>query len=125
MTFISNRNVYLSGSVLQGRGVFAKREIPPSSVIEVAPIIEFCGYVSRHLIRSACGERFIAWQTNDAGEIVSSVTACGLMMFCNHSDRPNAVFVKDFERSLISLVSEVRIFKDEEILIKYSLRKTF
>lgn len=107
-----------------GKGLYATDEIKKDFIIECVPIIEFCEYVSNHLIKEDCGEKFIGWKTNN-NDILSVAVACGVLMMCNHSENSNAKIVRNFSNNTASLITTRDINIDEEITIEYLLVKTF
>lgn len=125
MEKLINHSLYMKEVFNHGRGIFVNHRIKKGDVIETTPIIEFCDYVSEHFVKDDCGEKFLAWKIGDNGIPLTLAVGCGLIMFCNHSDTPNAIIKKNFTDKTVSLISIANIEKDQQVLIKYTLTKTF
>ena len=109
-------SLYVSESERRGRGVFAKNRIAEGTVIEVCPVIVIPREEVEDLMRTALHEyRFLWGGTGD-----DSAIALGYGSLYNHSNTPNALYVKKYQDCVIEFVALADIAQDEEITVSYN-----
>ncbi|MDK2975169.1 MAG: uncharacterized protein PWP08_1540 [Methanofollis sp.] len=108
--------VYVGPTRGCGRGVFAARAYAPGERIEVCPVI-VCGEAeaSALLDRTELHNYYFAWGEGDGGCAI----ALGFGSLYNHSYRPNADHVRNFQDGTIAITACRPIDTGEEITINY------
>ena len=107
--------LHAAQSPLGGRGVFAGRDIPADTIIEVAPVIILHGVDAALAKQTALHNYFFRW-----GDSQETIAIClGLGSLYNHSDTPNVVYVRDFQAETIRFRTLRRISQGEELLTDY------
>ena len=99
----------------KGRGVFATKDFYVGEVIEECHIVE-CSEEDTELInRTALFSYYFNWgPKRDRAAI-----ALGYRSLYNHADAPNAVYIKDFDKSMLVFKCKKPIRKGEEITVYY------
>ncbi len=107
---------YLHGikvaSSKSGRGVFATEEIPPQTLIEIAPIIAIPAKQWPKVSKTLLTEYFFEMKDGQAG------LALGYTSLYNHSFEPTAEYEIRGERILMT-TCDTTIKKGQEIFIDY------
>lgn len=99
----------------RGRGVFARVPIEDGEVIEDCPVIVVPEEQVEAMGGTILHEYFFRWGgTHDAGAI-----ALGFGSLYNHSDDPNAMYVRKYELSILTFVALRAIAVGEEITVSY------
>jgi len=100
----------------KGRGVFAWTHIAAGTQIEEAPVVAVPATQVEDLDRTVLGDYYFLWGA-DGKEAAILLGTCSL---CNHSYRPNAVFVRNFELMTITFFALHDIAPGEEITANYN-----
>ncbi|CAI6338556.1 unnamed protein product [Periconia digitata] len=113
----------------KGRGVFAAKDIPAKTVIDVCPVLVL-GVQENvdHIEHTSLYHYTYNWPTeNDRGEkTVSQAVILGLGSMFNHSTQlQNVVWERDTERLIIIYRSQRDISAGEELCISYGSHLTF
>jgi SET domain-containing protein len=108
--------VYVAQSPERGRGVFAAEDIAEGTMIEECPVIVVPGAEAEDLMRTALRDYRFLW--GPLGD--DSAIALGNGSLYNHSNAPNALYVKKFQQRVIEFVAIADIAKDEEITVSYN-----
>ena len=108
--------VYVAESRQRGRGVFAAESIAEGTLLEVCPVIVIPGPETDDLMRTALRDYRFLWGA--LGD--DSAIALGNGSLYNHSNTPNALYVKKFALRVIEFVAIADIAKDEEITVSYN-----
>ena len=101
---------YIEG---KGRGVIASRTFKKGTVIEKCPVIA----IIRHT------EEFSDWELAWGFRKVALVG--GLAHLYNHSDKPNAAFVRDLMRGVVTVKTRRCVLKGEELTVRYACKPWF
>ena len=101
----------------KGRGVFSKERIFKDELIETCQIIPFSEEDADKIELSFLGNYWWSWTDNDPKKY--GALALGNGSLYNHSKKPNAKFIKDFEHGLIHIVALEDIPSGSEITVKY------
>ncbi len=99
----------------KGRGVFATRDFSAGDLIETCHLIE-CPEEDTGLIdRTFLYNYYFNWgpQRNQVA------IALGYGSLYNHSPEPNAVYIKDFEKKLLTFKCLQPIRAGEEVTVRY------
>jgi len=107
---------YVKDSAARGRGIFAAERIPDGTLIEVCPVIVIPGPETDDLMRTAFRDYRFLW--GPLGD--DSAIALGYGSLYNHSNSPNAMYVKKYEQRVIEFIAIADIAKDEEITVSYN-----
>jgi SET domain-containing protein len=100
-------------SDIHGRGVFAAEPIAAGAVVEVCPVLRFPAAQRELIDATLVFEYYFDWDGDGA-------IALGLGSLYNHSGEPNAEYLKDFERDLVTIRATRAIAAGEEIAFSYS-----
>ena len=99
----------------RGRGVFAARPIGVGETIEDAPVIVVPRVDVEHLKRTLLFDYYFLW-----GEASGDAAVClGFGSIYNHSERPNAAYVRLFAHRTIRFRALRDIAEGEEIFTDY------
>jgi len=103
----------------KGRGIFAKKDFVVGETIEECPVIPFSAEECAEMDQVAVGKKldnyFYAWKTEDDGALL-----LGYGWLYNHSYKPNAEYVRDFERQIMIYRAIKSITSGEEITVNYN-----
>jgi uncharacterized protein len=108
--------LWIKHTANKGRGIFSSADIRAGELIETVEVIVIPHQELASLEETILGEYYYTWG-EDAGD---GALALGFASLYNHSYRPNARFVKDFERGVIEFFAVRDIGRDEEITINYN-----
>ncbi|KAI0366606.1 hypothetical protein BV20DRAFT_1055452 [Pilatotrama ljubarskyi] len=98
----------------KGRGVYACREIPPQTLIEVSPVLLFSAEeYDAHGKHTVLDHYTFKWRDG------RMALALGLGSLFNHSQRPNVSYTIDSATESIRYVTTRRVSPDEELCIFY------
>lgn len=99
----------------KGRGVFSDIKLSQGSTIEDSPIL-LIHSLDTPLVEKTNLVNFIYnWKSGE------SAIGLGYASLYNHSDNPNAEFVKNFDTQMIKIKALRNLNRDEEITIDYRL----
>lgn len=99
----------------RGRGVFAKVAFEEGEVIESCPVIPIPEEEVDTVGRTVLGNYFFKWGgTHDEGAV-----ALGFGSLYNHTNDPNAMYVRKYELGVIDFVALRPIAAGEEITVSY------
>jgi len=99
----------------RGRGVFARVPISEGEVVEDCPVIVVPEPQVEAMGGTILHEYFFKWGgTHDEGAI-----ALGFGSLYNHSDRPNAMYVRKYTLAMLTFVALRDISAGEEITVSY------
>jgi SET domain-containing protein len=113
---LSNK-IYISKSIIPnaGRGVFAKRDIKKSEVIEKSPIIE----VSPHDMANINGSILLTYFFYYGKNKNQSAIALGFGSIYNHSYKPNISYKIYSKEGFIEFIALRDINKGDELTFNY------
>ena len=100
----------------RGRGVFADAPIAEGTVIEECPLIVLPAEEVEPTMRTNLGNYAFQW----GGTRDQSAIALGYGSLYNHSDDPNALYVRRLEDQVIAFLSIRAIAAGEEITVSYN-----
>lgn len=98
----------------RGRGVFARVAIAAGTTIEIAPVIVLPSDDSAKIRRTFLYNYFFQWGSQGKTAIV-----LGFGSLYNHSNRPNAKHVREFDKLQMRFVAMRDIAQGEEIFVNY------
>ncbi len=101
-------------SEIAGRGVFATSDIATGAVIETCPVLVLPPDDVARIDETLIYEYYFAWPDGRAG------LALGYGSLYNHSDEPNARYLKDADAQTVVITAIRDIAAGEEITFSYS-----
>lgn len=112
------KNIYVKSTNKKGRGVFAKRNLPKGTIIEIAPVIVLpkTDSVWEHN-ESILDNYYYAWKVNGKD---ACALALGYGSLYNHSYNPNAQYNQDYKNERLKIVAIKDIEEDQEITVNYN-----
>jgi SET domain-containing protein len=102
----------------KGRGVFALAKFARGELIEAAPVIVIPGEQWRHVEPTVLS--LYIYNFGPTPEQEHAAIALGYGSLYNHSYRPNAQYIKDWDAQLIRFVALRAIEEGEEITVNYN-----
>jgi SET domain-containing protein len=106
--------VLVKNSKIQGRGVFAKRDIARGRVIEVSPVLILSANDSKKIANTSLVNYHYEWGKG------TYALAMGAGSLFNHSYKANAQYYMNYNNDTISFYAVRDIKKGEEIFINYN-----
>ncbi|KAI0693438.1 hypothetical protein C8T65DRAFT_833701 [Cerioporus squamosus] len=104
----------------KGRGVYASREIPAQTLVEVSPVLLFTAQeYADHGKHTVLDHYTFVWRDG------RMALALGLGSLFNHSQRPNVPYTIDPATESIRYVTSRRVLPDEELRIFYGHKLWF
>lgn len=116
---VPDQNLEIREHPVRGRGIFAREPIAAGTLIEAAPVIVIPVRQCRTLDRTVMHDYYFHWDGDPDGAGRGAL-ALGLVSLCNHSARPRARVVRNFERRTLDLVALSAIEESEEVTIDYN-----
>lgn len=108
--------LYVAYSDLHGRGVFSGAPIPEGSMIEICPVLELSEEELVKIKETQLYDYYFEW----GSDLKDAAIALGFGSIYNHSVKPNAKYLVDFENKSIEIHCIKDIEPGEEILINYN-----
>ena len=99
----------------RGRGVFAARAFEEGETIEDCPVIVVPAGEVAAVVGTVLGNYFFRW----GGTEDEAALALGCGSLYNHSETPNAMYVRKRELGILSFVAIRDIAEGEEIMVSY------
>lgn len=99
----------------KGRGVYATKSISKNQIIELCPIIFINEKEEKYIQKTILGKYIYEWSNKNNGAII-----LGYGSIYNHSYKPNAEYVRDFENNLLIYKAIKNISAGEEITVNYN-----
>jgi len=106
--------VKIKKTPLKGFGVYALQDIKKDDIIELSPVLPFSP--DREFKEK---DKSFIWNYEIDWDDSRDALGLGYLSLYNHSDDPNAKFIKNTKENYIAVISQKDIKKDDEILIKY------
>ena len=104
----------------KGRAVYTSIEIEMGDIIESAPVIVLSEEDRLTIHNTALHDYYFLWQENENGSSPKKCAiALGFGSLYNHSDKPNAEFIIDYENLSIDFIALQTILPGQEITINY------
>ncbi len=100
----------------RGRGVFAGKLFKKRQVIETCPIVLLERKDRKHIEKTGLYDYYFGWGKDKKQPAI----ALGYGSLYNHSFDPNAVYIKDFKKSVMFVRARRDIKKGEEITVNYN-----
>ena len=108
--------IYIDKIAGKGRAVFTRENIPPSTIIEIAPVIVMEKEERPLLDKTLLHDYIFEWgQRKD-----KCCMALGYVPIYNHSYRSNCEYEMDFDSDTITIRSVRFISEGEELTINYN-----
>lgn len=107
--------LFIMNSPGRGRGVFTNAIIPKGSIIEICPCIILSNTDTMQIHETLLHDYYFLWEIDKK----TSAIALGYGSLYNHSDKPNAEFLIDYDATSIKIVGLETINSMEEITINY------
>ena len=108
--------LYIAESSLGGRGVFSAVPIAEGSLIEICPVIVLDEDGRDHLDQTELFNYYFLWGEKEEGCAI----VLGYGSLYNHSFKPNAKYLADFENKNFQFVTVKDIDAGEEITVNYN-----
>lgn len=109
-------SLYYALSDLGGRGVFTAADVPEQSLLEICPVIVMPREHLKHLDQTGLYDYYFLWGEQED----SCAVALGYGSLYNHSYRPNAVYLPDFEGQALHIIALRNLQAGEEITVNYN-----
>ncbi|RPD77446.1 hypothetical protein L226DRAFT_544086 [Lentinus tigrinus ALCF2SS1-7] len=117
---LNNAGLRIEYAEGKGRGVYACREIPAQTLIEVSPVLLFTATeYEAHGKHTALDHYTFVWRDG------RMALALGLGSLFNHSQRPNVSYTIDPATESIRYVTSRKVLPDEELCIFYGHKLWF
>jgi SET domain-containing protein len=100
----------------RGRGVFATRDLVEGELVESCPVVVVPADQVAHVVETTLHAYHFRW--GGLGE--DSAIALGYGSLYNHSNDPNAMYVKKYAARLIDFVTLRAIAAGDEITVSYN-----
>jgi SET domain-containing protein len=108
--------IYVADAGAKGRGVFAGKAFVPGDRIERAPVLVIPHVQLQYLEKTSLSNYTYNW--GPEGRDAAIAAGCGC--FYNHSDEPNADYLKLVDLGFIDIVAIRPIREHEEITVNYN-----
>ncbi len=108
--------LYIAPSKLGGRGVYTSEKIPKGSVIEICPVIITPKKQLKHLDKTELYNYYFEW----GEEYKDGAVILGYGSLYNHSYKPNAHYLADFEMGTVDFFALKDIPAGSEIFTNYN-----
>ncbi|MBK9720513.1 MAG: SET domain-containing protein-lysine N-methyltransferase [Saprospiraceae bacterium] len=109
------QGLYISKIKNKGRAVFSAIDIPAGSLIEVCPILRIPQNEVDIIHETELHDYYFVWGEQDK----EAAIALGYGSLYNHSYKPNAEYIFDFENEAIEVVAIKNIPAGKEITFNY------
>jgi len=120
----SRGKVRIARDPRKGRCVVAVAPIAAGERIEAAPAVVFGDADCEAIDRTALGHYYFWWD-GDADGIGRGAVALGITSLCNHSERPVAEVLRNYEDETLDLVALEPIAPGTEVTIHYKCELWF
>ncbi len=100
----------------RGRGVFATRNIPANTIIEISPVIVFTKKERAAIEATKLTNYIFEW----GARRTMGCLALGYVSLYNHEYTSNCEYDMDFEHALITIKTVRKIKKGEELCVNYN-----
>lgn len=112
---MENERLEVRSTGARGRGVFARVSFEEGELIERCPVIAIPEEEVDTVGRTVLGNYFFKWGgTGDEGAV-----ALGFGSLYNHTNDPNAMYVRKYELAVIDFVAVKAIAAGDEITVSY------
>jgi SET domain-containing protein len=108
--------IYIAKAGSKGRGVFAGKAFRPGDRVERAPVIVIPHVQLQFLEKTTLTYYTYSWGADGSDAAVAAGFGC----FYNHSDEPNADYLKLVRQGFIDIVAIRPIRINEEITVNYN-----
>jgi hypothetical protein len=98
----------------KGRGIFAQQDFAKGDLIETSAVIVIPKQQIKLITKTVLLNYYFGWH----GE--SGAIGLGFASLFNHSYHPNAVYIKNFAKSVIDIIAYQHIREGQEITINYN-----
>ena len=109
-------NLIIGHSENRGRGVFATKNIPAGTVIEISPVIVMSNNDRLQLDKTKLHDYIFEWGKDKD----KCCMALGLIPMYNHHYKSNCEYIMDYEADVIFVQTVRAIEKGEELTINYN-----
>ncbi len=109
-------HLVIAPSENRGRGVFATRNIPANTVVEISPVIVFNKKERAAIESTKLGNYIFEWGDRK----VMGCMALGYVSLYNHEYTSNCEYDMDFVHNLITIRTVKKIKKGEELCVNYN-----
>lgn len=106
-------HLYITHTIAKGRGVFTGLDIPAGSLIEICPLILIPVSQTPLIDQTEIYNYYFKWDQEYLA------LALGFGSIYNHSEKPNARVIYDFDTQEIQIESILDINAGDEITINY------
>jgi uncharacterized protein len=100
----------------RGRGVFAKKNLPANTTIEIAPVIVISPEERKQIEKTLLHNYIFEW----GADRKQCCMALGYVSLYNHSYISNCEYEMDFRRQIITIRTVQKILAGEELMINYN-----
>lgn len=109
-------NLIIGHSEKRGRGVFATKNIPANTVIEISPIIELTPKERKQIEGTKLFHYIFEWGPTKK----KAAMALGYVSMYNHSFEPNCEYEMDYETHNMTIRTIKPVKKGEELYFSYN-----
>lgn len=109
-------NLIIGHSENRGRGVFATKNIPAGTVIEISPVIELTVKERKQIEGTKLYHYIFEWGTTKR----KAAMALGYVSMYNHSFEPNCEYEMDYENHNMTIRTIKAVQKGAELYFSYN-----
>jgi len=109
-------SLYVDASLVSGRGVYCPQDLSAGQLIEVAPVIRLPAKDLDRIHATTLHDYYFIWGEED--QQVGIVLGYGSLY--NHDPSPNAEYVPDFNRDVLTFYTLKEIPANTEITVNYN-----
>ncbi|MEP6845423.1 MAG: SET domain-containing protein [Panacibacter sp.] len=104
----------------RGRGIFASKNIPGNTIIEISPVLVLSAKERAAIEKTRLFSYIFEWgKTRKQGCL-----ALGYISLYNHAYESNCDYEMDFEHRLVTIRTVRKIIRGEELFINYNAHPT-
>lgn len=116
MYYIKSELIEVRESIGKGKGVFAKRNIKPGTIVECSPVLVLSAKDTKALESTFLYNYYFIW--GDKGR--KTAIALGYCSLYNHDYHSNCIYETDYEDLTFKVITRFPIKKGEELFINYN-----
>jgi len=107
-------------SETKGKGLFAKKDIRKSSLIDTAHVILIPNKDYKIIEKTSLSNYCFVWENPKYKSKYKNAVAMSICQFMNHSYTPNVRYEYNYKNDSIKFIAMRKILKDEELTINYN-----
>ncbi len=116
MFFIKSDLIEVRESPGKGKGIFAKKNIAPGTIVECSPVLVLSSKDTKALESTFLYHYYFIW--GDRGR--KTAIALGYCSLYNHDYHSNCIYETDYEDGTFKVITRFGIKKNDELFINYN-----